>query len=328
MRNKYKILCILMSLVFILNIPAFSAYGGSNVIAIGVNGRTLSSDAKAELTSDGVIYVPLKPVAEALGCGVEWDSANKATNVLTDNIILSFQIGNGTMYKRIFKKASDVKSIAMGAAPKIVNGSTYVPAASLIESGLEGEMKLLNNSIINITCRVHYKLVNNLKGDTLYVTGTGAIPDNTTSNHYSQDTFLKNVTIPRTKTIYICDGITNVGEFAYSDYEYATLIRVGNTVENIENYAFIRCYALESLMICDGVSSIGNGAFRGCSKLKYVTIPDTMSYIAFDAFDGCNNIISVYCSEETAERLPVVKQLLANKNCKRYPLDDVKEFVY
>jgi hypothetical protein len=120
---------------------------------------------------------------------------------------------------------------------------------------------------------------------------------------------LTNVTIP--------DSVTSVGDFAFSGCSSLTNITLGsgvtsigvsafsgidgighlhgcplinvtipNSVTNIGNYAFARCYSLTTVTISNSVTSIGAYAFVGCSSLTSVTIPNSVISIGDRAFDG------------------------------------------
>ena len=67
--------------------------------------------------------------------------------------------------------------------------------------------------------------------------------------------------------VVISDGVTSIGDWAFSD-----------------------CSNLTSITIPDGVTSIGDEAFGGCSNLTSITIPDSVTSIGADAFSECDNL--------------------------------------
>jgi len=68
---------------------------------------------------------------------------------------------------------------------------------------------------------------------------------------------------------------------------------IPNGVTTIGNHAFSECYNLSSITIPDGVTSIGNGAFCGCSSLREVNIPNSVTSIGDSAFSMCMGLTSV-----------------------------------
>ena len=61
----------------------------------------------------------------------------------------------------------------------------------------------------------------------------------------------------------------------------------------INQYAFLGCNNLTSIIIPDSVTSIGDCAFRGCSSITDVVIPDSVTYIGDSAFSGCSSLMSI-----------------------------------
>lgn len=61
---------------------------------------------------------------------------------------------------------------------------------------------------------------------------------------------------------------------------------IKNGVTSIGDYAFSECYSLTSVIIGNSVTSIGGGAFEGCSSLSSITIPNSVTSIGYGAFSG------------------------------------------
>ena len=77
---------------------------------------------------------------------------------------------------------------------------------------------------------------------------------------------------------------------------WATSITIPNGVTSIGNIAFSDCRSLTSLTIPNSVTSIGEGAFGECTCQTSITIPHTVKSIGKNAFSGCRGLkISLNC---------------------------------
>ena len=76
----------------------------------------------------------------------------------------------------------------------------------------------------------------------------------------------------------------------YIEEEGATEVTIPDGVTSIGERAFSGCAYLKSITISDRVASIGNFAFRYCTGLKGITIPDSVKSIGECAFWGCKNL--------------------------------------
>ena len=72
----------------------------------------------------------------------------------------------------------------------------------------------------------------------------------------------KNSTIP--------NGVTSIGEYAFSGCSGLTSVTIPNSVTSIGSSAFSYCSSLTSVTIPNSVTSIGNYAFSGCSGLTKI----------------------------------------------------------
>jgi len=93
--------------------------------------------------------------------------------------------------------------------------------------------------------------------------------------------------------VVIPDGVTSIGNYAFSRSEKLTSVIIPDSVTSIGNNAFSLCKKLNSVIIPDSVTSIGNFAFYSCKSLKSVIIPDSVTSIGNYAFSRCKKFTSV-----------------------------------
>ena len=102
---------------------------------------------------------------------------------------------------------------------------------------------------------------------------------------YVNDALVTDLTIP--------NGVTSIGQYAFSDCTGLTSVTIPNSVTSIGSYAFKGCTGLTSVTIPNSVASIGSDAFYGCTGLAGVTIPDSVTSIEDGVFYGCTGLASV-----------------------------------
>ena len=123
---------------------------------------------------------------------------------------------------------------------------------------------------------------------TLNISGTGAMKDYDSDSNPSPAYNNLNV-----KKVVIEDGVTSIGERAFSNCSSLTNITIPNSVTSIGKYAFSYCSILTSITIPDSVTSIGKYAFHYCSNLTSITIPNSVTSIGNDAFSYCKSLTSI-----------------------------------
>jgi len=117
---------------------------------------------------------------------------------------------------------------------------------------------------------------------------TFTIPNGVTSigdSAFSSCTSLASVTIP--------NGVTSIGNSAFSGCTSLASVTIPNSVTSIGNDAFRVCFSLTSVNIPNSVTSIGNGAFYSCKSLASVTIPNSVTSIGSAVFRYCTSLTSV-----------------------------------
>lgn len=73
------------------------------------------------------------------------------------------------------------------------------------------------------------------------------------------------------------DGLTSIGDWAFSGCTNLTSVTIGNSVTSIGGGAFFECTGLTNVTICNDVTSIGESAFRRCTGLTSITFNGTIA---------------------------------------------------
>ena len=94
------------------------------------------------------------------------------------------------------------------------------------------------------------------------------------------------------KLVNIYEGITSIGEGAFSDCSSLNSVSIADSVTEIGENAFSGCSSLSSIVIPDSVTTIGKSAFSGCRSLTSITIPNSVTTIGERAFCGCSSLKS------------------------------------
>ena len=94
-------------------------------------------------------------------------------------------------------------------------------------------------------------------------------------------------------TYTIPQGITTIGDSAFSYCESLMSVTIPDSVTTIGDSAFFCCDSLISVAIPDSVISIGDSAFSCCKSLTSITIPDSVTSIGDGAFSGCDSLTSI-----------------------------------
>ncbi len=90
------------------------------------------------------------------------------------------------------------------------------------------------------------------------------------------------------KSVIVEDGITYIGETAFSDCHNLTSITLPDSLICIGNAAFANCTSLKELSLPDSIVTIGMLAFSSCHNITSIAIPFGIKHIEDGAFNACS----------------------------------------
>ena len=89
------------------------------------------------------------------------------------------------------------------------------------------------------------------------------------------------------KVLRLGEGVTAVGEKAFSGFDKLEQIVFGDDVREIGYSAFSGCSAVVSIQFGEGLETIEDYAFEGCTALKDAVLSDSVISVGSYAFSGC-----------------------------------------
>lgn len=92
------------------------------------------------------------------------------------------------------------------------------------------------------------------------------------------------------KKAVIENGVTSVGNYAFSYCGNLTKITLPDNITKIGSYAFGSCSQLDVEQLPDTVESIGSGAFWHCENLTLTSLPTNVTSIDVRAFESCKSL--------------------------------------
>lgn len=94
------------------------------------------------------------------------------------------------------------------------------------------------------------------------------------------------------KNIIIPNGVTSIGNNAFTGCLKLTTVNVPNSVTEI-NGMFTECSGIVHITLPNGITYIADNEFAGCENLKELKIPDSVTSIGTGAFMNCRNLVSL-----------------------------------
>lgn len=129
---KRKILALALAFAMIMPVMVFAddiVIGAKSEISINVNGAKLEMD-QPPIIDNGRTLVPLRAVAEALGCNVEWDNTAKTASFVQGDVTAMITVGENYILvgDGVYNEEFPIDTPAI-----IKNSRTMIPLRALSE---------------------------------------------------------------------------------------------------------------------------------------------------------------------------------------------------
>ena len=258
--------------------------------SLGLAFKLKSDEASYSVTgigtcTDAEVVIPAvyngKPVT-SIGKSAFFDCKN-ITSINIPNSVTS--IGDSA-----FSGCIDLSSVTIGNGVKSIGTHAFIRCSnieSVYITDLEAWCKISfgNASANPLYYGTDLYLNNNLATELIIPEGITSVGDAA----FSGCTSLTSIDIP--------DSVTSIGTNAFSNCTNLKSVTMPGSVTSIGANAFSYCKNLTSINIPNSVTSIGNFAFSSCTNLSSVTIGNGVTSIGGSAFQSSNNIKSVYITD-------------------------------
>ena len=125
---------------------------------------------------------------------------------------------------------------------------------------------------------------------TLTISGTGEMDSWALNSPWSEHS-------DKITKVIIENGVTTIGEQAFSGCKKIAEISIPDSVTNIKTGAFFDCTGLTSIKIPESVTETGHSVFYGCVNLKEVTLPNGVGTINTGVFRDCQSLETITFSK-------------------------------
>ena len=98
----------------------------------------------------------------------------------------------------------------------------------------------------------------------------------------------------------IGDGVTSIDNYAFNKCSALETVKVGSKVESVGYCAFNQCTSLKDINWSNNIRNYEGYAFSGCTALTHAELSSSLETMGGNVFEGCINITSVTINEGCA----------------------------
>lgn len=129
--------------------------------------------------------------------------------------------------------------------------------------------------------------------DTLYIHGSGVMSDYDALGVGNPKPPWKADHASTIKAVKVLDGVTYVGNQAFSSFTAATKASIADSVLSTGQSVFSGCSALKTAKLPSRLTELSRRFFYNCASLTSVEIPDSVTVLGDNLFYGCKALTSV-----------------------------------
>ena len=107
----------------------YTPMAGVNHAIVTIQNKAIQLSGKRLMDQNGLLMLPLRSVAEGLGFKVSWNGTDQSVLLNDGAVKTTIYIGDDSYFKASSQAIGLTQNFSLGAAPIIIDGSTYVPAA-------------------------------------------------------------------------------------------------------------------------------------------------------------------------------------------------------
>ena len=286
----------------VTSIGSSAFYGCSNLTSVTIGNGVTSIDNSAFYNTawynnqpDGVVYagkvaydykgimpintsIVLKEGTLGIGGSAFYDSTRLTSITIPDSVTsignYAFSYCSGLTSVTIGNGVTSIGSYAFNGCTGLTSITIPDSVTSIGEVAFNGCSKLQDIYITDIAAWCN-------------ISGLYSLMGYSSSNKklYINNKLATSITIP--------NGVTSIGNYAFSYCSGLTSVTIPNSVTSIGSYAFNGCTGLTRVTIPGSVTSIGAWSFGGCKGLTSITIPDSVTSIDDYAFWDCTGLTSI-----------------------------------
>lgn len=107
----------------------YTPMAGAASAKLTIAGKELAFTDRVPEDAKGRLMVPLRACADQLGFKLTWDGDTKSVHMDNGVVNTTLQIGDDSYFKASSQAIGLTQPFSLGAAPALIEGNTYVPAA-------------------------------------------------------------------------------------------------------------------------------------------------------------------------------------------------------